>query len=157
MPTIKKRTDRQNTDMKLIEGMKKHTATLPPLIIRGQTYTPPQIVVVLQKRVDTGDAVFPAKAVYRAAVKADVDERAATDPFVSDLVQALHIAYATSIDTLADFGLSPHKRRKAPTAEEKAKAVEKAKATREARHPSGAKPGVVAQTPPNGGAPPAHG
>ena len=133
------RSQQQDGDQKLIDGLNKHNQTIPSLIIGGTSYTTAAIVAVLQKRIDSAKTVVSSRATWQADVKADRDERTQTKTFVSGLRQALQVAFAGSIDTLADFGLKPRKARAPRTPEEKAAAAAKAKATRAARHTMGSK------------------
>ncbi len=132
------RNQRQTADEKLMEGLKKHQQAIPSLLIGGKSVKPADIIVVLQNRIHAADAVIPAKATWQAAVKAERDERAQSKALVSAVRQALQLAFAGSIDVLADFGLKP---RKTPTRspEDKVAAAAKAQATRAARHTMGRK------------------
>jgi hypothetical protein len=133
------RPSRQTADQKLIDGVNKHESTLPALLIGGASITPTDIRTTLQARIATANTAVSTRATWQAAVKADIDERAKTQTFVSGLRQALKVAFADSIEALADFGLTPRKVPAARTPEEKAQATAKAKATRTARHTMGTK------------------
>jgi len=133
------RSSRQAADQKLMDGVNKHEKTLPSLLIGGASITPTDIRTTLQARIATGNTAVSTRATWQAAVKADLDERAKTKTFVSGLRQALKVAFADSIEALADFGLTPRKVPAARTPEEKAQANAKAKATRAARHTMGTK------------------
>ncbi len=132
------RTKQQNADQKLIDGVTKHAATIPTVVIGGSSYTTAAIIAVLQQRLTASKASQATRATWQNAVKADKDERASTKAFVSGLRQALQVAFAGSIDSLADFGLTPRKPR-VITPEQKTAAAAKAKATRAARHTMGPK------------------
>jgi hypothetical protein len=133
------RPSRQVADQKLMDGVNKHETTLPPLLIGGASITPTDIRTTLQARIATANTAVSTRATWQAAVKADIDERAKTQTFVSGLRQALKVAFADSIEALADFGLTPRKVPAVRTPEEKAQATAKAKATRAARHTMGTK------------------
>ncbi len=120
----------------LIDGLNKHAATITSMVIAGASMTTKDIVGSLQSRIDTAKAAQSTRATWLAAVQADRDDRDKTKTFVSGLKQALLVAFAGQIDTLADFGLTGRKPRVA-TPEEKLAAAAKAKATREARHTMG--------------------
>jgi hypothetical protein len=122
--------------LKMIDGVKKHEHDLPMVVILGQSYKTADLVTVLQGRCDAANAAIQTKAVWQNAVKADHDERAKTNPFVSGLRQALLVAFGASIDSLADFGLAARKKT-VRTPEERVAANEKALATRKARHTMG--------------------
>jgi len=135
---VNTRSKQQASLQKMIDGVKKHEQTLPVLTVGGTSYKPADILAVLQARLDAANAALSTRATWQSAVKADHDERAKTKGFVSGLRQALLVAYAGSIDTLADFGLVGRKPR-VISPEKKLAAAEKAKATRAARHTMGKK------------------
>src|SRR5258708_40314719 len=137
MSTQLNRTQQQTGDQNLIDGLKKHEQTLPSLLIGGTSLKTADIIGILQARINARNAVAPSRATWQTDVKADRDERAKTNAFVSGLRQALQVAFAGSIDTLADFGLKAHKQRTPRTPAEKAVAAAKAQATRAARHTMG--------------------
>jgi hypothetical protein len=146
------RTDEMTADQKLIDGLNKHAASIPGIVIAGASATTKDIVVTLQSRVDSAKAVQSSRATWLAAVQADRVLRDKTKTYVSGLRQALLVAFAGQIDVLADFGLTPRKPR-VVTPEEKVATAAKAKATRVARHTMGKKQkaaikGTVAPTEP---------
>jgi len=123
---------------KLMDGLKKHQQAVGSLLIEGKSYTTADLLAVLQARLDAADAALSTRATWQNAVKADYDERAKTKGFLSGLRQTLLVAFAGSVDTLADFGLVGRKPR-VISPEKKVAAAEKAKATRAARHTMGKK------------------
>jgi hypothetical protein len=133
------RVSQQTADQKLIDGLTKHGSTVPSLMIGGQSYTTAAIIGLLQGRIATATTVTNSHAAWQGAVQADRDERTKTKPFVSGLRKALQVAFAGSIEPLADFGLKPPKARPPRTPEQKAASVAKAEATRAARHTMGSK------------------
>ena len=153
------RSQQQTGDQKLIDGLTKHASTIASLVIGGTSYPTTAIIANLQARLATANAALSTRATWQSAVKADIDERAKTKTFVSGLRQALQVAFAGSIDALADFGLKPRKQRAPRTPEQKAAATAKARATRTARHTLGknqkaAIKGTVSPTAPATAAPP---
>jgi hypothetical protein len=151
-PVIRNRSTQQAVNQKLIDGLKKHEQTLASLVIGGTSFKTADITAILQARLDTANAAQSTRATWQNAVKADHDEGAKTKTFVSGLRQAIQVAFAGSIDALADFGLTPRKPR-VVSPEKKAAAAAKAKATRAARHTMGKKQkaaikGTVPQTAP---------
>src|SRR5260370_27679020 len=132
------RLNRQAADQKLADGLTKHRQALAALMIGGASHTVDDILAILQTRLAAANAAQSTRATWQSAVKADRDERVKTKTFVSGLRQALQVAFAGSIDALADFGLAPRKQR-VVTPEKKAPAAAKAKATRIARHTVGPK------------------
>lgn len=146
------RTQQQTADQNLVDGLKKHEQTLSSLVIGGTSLKTADILSILQARITARGGAVSSKATWQTDVKADHDERAKTKTFVSGLRQALQVAFAGSIDALADFGLKARKVR-VTTPEQKAAAAAKAKATRAARHTMGSKQkakvkGTVPQTAP---------
>jgi hypothetical protein len=130
------RMTQQTGDEQLIAGLTKHAGTMPSVLIGGTPRTTAEIISALQSRIAARNASVTARATWLAAVKAALDEGAATKTLVAGVRQALQVAFAGSIEALADFGLSPPKRRSL-TPEEKAAATAKAKATRAARNTMG--------------------
>jgi len=134
----KNRQDQSAAEQKLIDGLNKHAQTITSLVIGGATMQTKDIITNLQALIASAGSVQSTRATWQSAVKTDRDERAKLKTFVSGLKQALLVAFAGSIDTLADFGLTA---RKVPvrTPEQKTAAAAKAKATRAARHTAGKK------------------
>jgi hypothetical protein len=135
---VTNRPARQAVNQKMIDGLNKHSQAIPSLIIAGTTYKLSDIITTLQARLAGANLVLSTKAAWQTAVKADIDEREKTKVFFSGLRQALQVAFAGSIDSLADFGLTPRKVR-VVSPDEKLQAAAKAKATRAARHTMGKK------------------
>jgi hypothetical protein len=133
-----KKVEQQAADQKLIDGLTKHATFLPTLVIGSTSYKTADIIGTLQARIDARNATASSRATWQAAVQAERDQRAKTQTVVSGLQQAVQVAFAGSIDALADFGLKPRKPR-VMTPEQKTEAAAKAKATREARHTMGPK------------------
>ncbi|HEX8794250.1 MAG TPA: hypothetical protein VF765_25075 [Polyangiaceae bacterium] len=135
-------------DQAMIDGLTKHAATLLTLLVGGSTVKTSDLVLVLQARIAAIKAAIAAKAALMAAVAAMRDEIAKTAALVSGARQALKVAFAGQADQLGDFGLKPPKVRTPLTAEQKAEAAAKAKATREANHPNAGKKGKKAPAAP---------
>ena len=130
------RSQLQAADEKLRLGLIKHAPTLVSFVVAGATVKTDEVVTVLQSRENTAKAAESARATWRAAVAEDRNERAQSGPMISGVKQTLHVMFAGSPDTLADFGLTPHKPR-VVSPDVKVAAAAKAKATREARHTQG--------------------
>jgi hypothetical protein len=131
------KTTQVTRDQQMIAGIEKHLNTVPSLIVAGKTYTPAQAVAVLQARIDAANAVSAAKATYVNLVQTQRTEAAQTKQFAAALRQAVYIMFSAAVDTLADFGISPHKTRASATVGIKAITVAKNLATRAARHTMG--------------------
>jgi len=146
------RVSLQAADQKLADGFAKHEGTIGALLIDGKKVMPADVIQTAQARIATSKAAEASHSAWQTAVKADKDERARTHVFVTQVRQALLVMFASSIDTLADFGLAPRQRR-APKPSVKVEAAALAKATRQARATKGKKQkakikGAVAQPAP---------
>jgi hypothetical protein len=146
----KNRTDETTSEQTLIDGLNKHAAAIQAIAIAGASVTTKDIVATLQSRIDSAKAALSTRATWLTAVQADRAVRDKTKTFVSGLKQALLVAFAGQIDTLADFGLTGRKTT-VLTPEEKLVRAAKARATRAARHTMGSKQkaeikGMVAPT-----------
>jgi hypothetical protein len=133
---------RRNTyvadDQHLIDGMEKHLSK-DSLRLAGSTYTSQDVTRVLQARMDATKAVLVAKAALKDRANEEAVQRAETKDLVDALRQTLLAMFSTSAATLADFGLSPRKRRTPASTESMLARIEKAKSTRAARHTLGPK------------------
>ena len=103
------------------------------LTISSTAYTPDQITKALGLLVALYAAVDAAKAVVKAKLAAEASQAPALLSLLADLVSYVKLAYAGSPDVLNDFGLLPKTIPTPMTAEQKAVANAKRKATREAR------------------------
>jgi hypothetical protein len=156
----KNRTDQSVADQRLIDGLTKHAAIIPPVMINGVAFSSKDLIGVLQARIAASESAATARATWQSLVVADAAEHATTRTIVSGLRQAMMVAFAVQVDTLADFGLTPRKVR-VLTPDQKIAAVARAKATRQARHtmgkrqkaritganPTGASPGAPVAAP----------
>jgi hypothetical protein len=139
--SAKLRTNRpqsQAADANLSTGLVKHEPTLSSFTIAGETVKTADVVTTLQSRQNSAKAVESTRATWQAAVAADRSLRSQSNATVSGVKQVLHVMFAGSPDTLADFGLTPRKAH-VVAPEVKVAAATKAKATRAARHTMGAK------------------
>ena len=127
---------KQSADQKMVDGFTRHEAEIGSVLIDGKKVTPADVIRVAQSRIAASKAAEAAKATWQTAVKADKDQRASTRVFMTQVRQAVLVMFASSIDTLAEFGLVPRKPRavKPPV---KVAAAAKAKATRQARGTKG--------------------
>lgn len=117
----------------LIAGSQKH----PPggsLTLGSATYTTPALVQLLKSLADALDAADSAKASWQDALKHANDIKATVTPVVRAYQAWVEVTYAGTPSTLADFGVTPRKVPAPLTAEKKAAAALKRKATRDARH-----------------------
>jgi hypothetical protein len=119
----------------LVAGIEKHLAGAS-LVVATTTYSSATLVTSFQSLTTAIQATATAKAAYQAAVKEEDALFAKIMPLVSGVRALVYQMYAGAIDTLADFGLTPHKKA-VVTPEERAASIAKAKATRAARHTMG--------------------
>jgi hypothetical protein len=127
----------QTRNQGLVDGLKKHEATLPTTMVGGVTTKTSDVIAVLLADIAAANAVEPARAAWQTAVQAARDQRAKAKPVASATRQYVQMMFAGQIANLADFGLTPRKPRTPLKPEQKAASVAKAKATRAARHTMG--------------------
>jgi hypothetical protein len=138
--TLKNRTTRADRIRKVKAGLQKYYASTP-LVLAGTSYQPAGLQAFLQADVDANDAATKAKASLRQTAKDAKSTDQATDPVLTAIHSQVEAQYgaAPNADTVrADFGYA-RKTRQPLTAEQKAAAAAKRKATREARHTMGPK------------------
>jgi hypothetical protein len=117
----------------LLAGFQKHLASVTSLTLGSVVYTPAQITAALDLLVNLRQAVEAAEAATKAKLATEDAQAPALFSLMAALVQYVKVAYSGSPDVLADFGLEPKKARTPMTAEQKAAANAKRRATREAR------------------------
>jgi len=132
MPGTNKATETTQAQ-DLLLGFQKHLASVASLTLASVAYTPAQITAALQLLVSLRQAVEAAEAVAKAKLAAEDAQAPALLSLMAALVQYVKLTFSGSPDVLADFGLKPRKVRAPMTAEQKAAANAKRKATREAR------------------------
>jgi hypothetical protein len=123
----------------LIAGTNKHLASTTPILLAGGSFTPAQITAQLQAFVSLRRDVESAQASTKAKLAAEKTDMPALRTFIRAFVTFVKAAYGSQPDVLADFGMHPPKQPTPPTAEAKAAATAKRKATRAARHTMGPK------------------
>jgi hypothetical protein len=153
----------------LIAGTQKQTPN-ESLTFGGATYTSAELVQILKSLDDATTGMDGARAKWRDAVTSQRAVKAKVSPVLKAYRSFLVAKYGTAVETLAAYGLTPHKAPAPRTSEQKAVAAAKRNATRTARHTMGAKQKQEVQgsihaalvvTPAEGSAPtatpPAHG
>jgi hypothetical protein len=120
----------------LVTGTAKHLTSATPAAFLGGSFTPADITAKLDQVVTLRSDVNTAKAAVKAKIALESTNLPALHTFVSAYKAYLRVAFGTSPDVLADFGLAP-KARSTPTTATKAAAVVKRSATRAARHTMG--------------------
>jgi hypothetical protein len=117
-------------DQSLSDGIKNNKTRFPASFpVGAKTYTPDDVAALLDERVAAGKAVVTADAARTAAVKTEREKRAETKLVVDTFRRLAVVLFMQSPDILAEFALRPPKVPER-TAESKAKAAEKSKATR---------------------------
>ncbi len=122
----------------LITGTKKHfTDGSSKLSVGGATFTVTDLTQFLQNFVDQRDAVETSRAAAQAKLDAERALATSSNAVINAFIALVRGMFGKSADVLADFGLSPPKARAPQTAEQKAVAAAKRKATRAARNTMG--------------------
>jgi hypothetical protein len=116
----------------LISGLQKHYPN-GQFTFGNVAYTTVSLVTLFQGLIDAINKVNVAQASAKDVVSAMNAMEATVGPVFLLLRRNLRDTYGTTSQTLLDFGLTPAKARAPMTAEQKAAAQAKAKATRIAR------------------------
>ena len=118
----------------MITGAKKRFPNGNQVVtIGGETMTMDQATAKLQTFVDNRDAVEVAQANASAKVAAEKAQAPALLAFIAMFITFVRLTFNNAADALADFDVPPPKVKTPMTAEAKAIAAAKRKATREAR------------------------
>jgi hypothetical protein len=136
------KTDKATRVGQLIAGTKKHfTNGSQTLTLAGgsTSVTVDALVNELQAFITNRSAVVAAQATAKAKVAAENEQAPALNALIEAFVAYVRLNFGSSPEALADFGLAPRKARAPQTAEQKAVATAKRKATREARGTTSAK------------------
>lgn len=120
----------------LVAGTQKHFPNAS-LTFGGATHTAAELVQLFQSLDDSTTVMDAAKAKWQDTLKAQRDVRANVRPAMQAYATHLVSLFGSAVEPLADFGLTPRKAPALRTAEQKANAAAKRKATREARHTMG--------------------
>jgi hypothetical protein len=124
------KTARQDADRLLIAGITKDLSNVTSVPSGGKTYSPAQLIALLQAEIAATDNVGQTHAAWLASV---VAQKAATDGLTtikSELHSFVVATFGPTSPVLADFGYVT-KQRKTPTAAVKAEAVLKRAKTRQ--------------------------
>jgi hypothetical protein len=141
----------------LIAGTQKHLLN-ETLLFNGATFVPTALIQLLQQLIDVIPRADAAKANWKDALNAMNDAKAAVVPILGAYHSYIVNRFGNAPSTLEDFGIAPPKVRTPLSAEQKAVAVAKRKATRAIRHTLGPKQkknvkGTLPANTPNAGAP----
>jgi hypothetical protein len=124
----------------LIAGARKHFPNAGQVLTFGggtANVTVDAAVAQLQKLVDYRAAVVEARAAAKDTVQAERAAAPALVAFMNAFEAFVRLQLGADTKALADFGLAPRKARAPMTAEQKAVAAAKRKATRDARGTKG--------------------
>jgi len=122
----------------LIAGAKKHYPDASAkLTVGGAAFTVSSLTQFMQDFVDKREAVEVSRAAMRAKVEAERTQAPSELAVIRAFVKVVRGTFGNAADVLADFGLVPAKVHTPMTAEDKAVAVAKRKATRKARKTMG--------------------
>ena len=125
---------------KLAAGAAKHfPAGGASISIGGVAYAPAALTQVLQDFVDQRDAVEAARALTKARLQVEEARAPAQLAVARDFERFVRGMFGNAPDVLADFGLDPLKSPTPATAEQKAVAAARRRATRKARHTMGSR------------------
>jgi hypothetical protein len=130
----------------LITGTQKHLAN-ETLAFNGATFAAAALIQLLQQLIDVVTRSDAAKAEWKDALKSMKDGKATIVPVVGAFHAFVVNRFGNAPSTLEDFGIAPRKVRAPLTAEQKAAASVKRKATRAARHIVGKKQRAKIQAP----------
>ena len=123
-------------DGKIVDGIQKHLQGVSSLPLAGSTYSPADLVKLIESRASQVAAVDAANAGWHAAVAAEKELNATLAAVIQGLRQYALNAFGATSPVLADFGFTATVR-KPLTPEENVARAAKAKATRAARHTMG--------------------
>jgi hypothetical protein len=126
----------QARDAQIILGLQKDLQHVSSLPLAGTTYTPDDLVKLVQSRIDLNNVIAASRATWLSQVASNQALSAKLTPILRGLRQYVVNAYGETSPVLADFGFTAPKKR-VLTPEQKATAAVRAKATREARHTMG--------------------
>ena len=116
----------------LIAGAEKHFPS-GQFTLGGTTFTTASLVQALQGLANAMTALNAAQKGAKDALTALQSTETTVDPTLRAFRKLVLAAFASSTQTLADFGLQPPKARTPLTSEQKAAAAAKMRATRKAR------------------------
>jgi hypothetical protein len=119
-----------------LTALKKFVTTKTPMVINGQSMKPSDVIAIYQDTLDTRSAAETQRAAYEQALQAR--ERANTARLAIDEGLKAWVAnqFGPGTQTVSEFGFSPRKVG-AKSAQTKADAVVKLRATRKARNTLG--------------------
>ena len=127
------------SDSNIVTGFQKHLMSGPPLLIAGATYSSADIIKMFEERVAALKANEAARAAMLTTLSKGNQELTSTKALAAAVRRYLAEMFAHDSAVLADFGLKPRKKPARATSASTVAKVQKAKATRKARHTMGPK------------------
>ena len=137
MSGYKKKDDVAAACIALAEGVQKHLSTYPVLYVDGLQSTPTDLEKRLRDFARLRFDVDEKRVAYEAALANERSQQRAETALTGAVVALVRGSFGNAPEVLADFGIKPKKTPTPPTVDEKATAVAKREATREARHTMG--------------------
>jgi hypothetical protein len=137
--TKNSKTGRTTLVGNLIKGSGLHLDPTQKVVLSGTATTVGAILTQLQSFVNNRNAVVAAQATARDAVATERAQAPALNVVIDAFEAFVRFTFGDQATVLAAFGLTPHKVPAPKTAEQKAVAAAKRKATREARGTMGPK------------------
>jgi hypothetical protein len=132
------KTSLQTRIRDLVAGTQKH-ASNGQVSFGSKSYDAATLVKLFQSLADALDAADAARTRWQDALGSVRGLRSSVLPIVQGYREWIAVTYAGTPSLLADYGVSPRKVRAPLTAQQKAAAALKRKATREARGTLGSK------------------
>jgi hypothetical protein len=130
------KAEKANRNRQMIAGVQKHYGVKDTILVDGVATKQTDIVARLQAPVAAADLTTTNEAAFHKAVADEKTANATADATYQGLKSYYLSIYASSTETLADYGLSVVTK-KEPSAATKAAAVAKREATRAARGTTG--------------------
>ena len=127
------------SDSNIVTGFQKHLMSGPPLLIAGATYSSADIIKMFEERVAALKANEAARAAMLTTLSKGNQELTSTKALAAAVRRYLEVMFSHDSAALADFGLKPKKKPAKLSGAASVTKVEKAKATRTARHTLGKK------------------
>jgi hypothetical protein len=136
---------------KIIAGVAQHFTAA--VVLAGKSLTPQALIAVFQAVIQADKDLDAARTAVIPKLQARRDALAAARALVGPLKKSLEGTYGAGSTVLADFGLSAPKPA-VKSAEVKAQAAKKSKATRDVRHVMGSRQRKAVKVQPAAAAPP---
>jgi hypothetical protein len=135
---VPNKTTAQVLNQKISAGIDEYFTKKQSVVVNGKSYTPAALKAVLQAEDDASKAVDSTRAQLNEQVATHRAARASAQTLRLGLRDCISMNYGpAALQMFGDFGMEPKKSTGKKTAETKAQAVVKARATREAHDTTG--------------------